>query len=82
VLWFGVLMRIFTATVKRCVVFLFIYLWMIVISSKYAGANEVIAKGREVVRQHCARCHVVPDMNPFGGIGLPPSFAAMKWLTD
>ena len=69
-------MRIFIATVQRCVVFLFIYLWMFLISAQYASANEVIAKG------HCTRCHVVPDMNPYGGIGSTPSFAAMKWLPD
>lgn len=82
VLWWGALMRILKPTVQRCVVFLFIYLWMFVISSQYASANDIIAKGREVVRQHCTRCHVVPDMNPYGGIGSTPSFAAMKWLPD
>ncbi len=75
-------MRFFIATVQCWGVFFFIYLWMMVISSQYASANEVIAKGREVVRQHCTRCHVVPDMNPYGGIGSTPSFAAMKWLPD
>ena len=45
-------------------------------------ADDAVAKGREIVRQHCTRCHVVPDMNPYGGIGSTPSFAAMKWLDD
>lgn len=47
-----------------------------------AWAEDAVAKGREIVRQHCTRCHVVPDMNPYGGIGSTPSFAAMKWLDD
>ena len=47
-----------------------------------AWADDAVAKGREIVRQHCTRCHVVPDMNPYGGIGSTPSFAAMKWLDD
>ena len=44
--------------------------------------DDAVAKGREVVRQHCTRCHVVPNMNPYGGIGSTPSFAALKWLSD
>ena len=47
-----------------------------------AWADDAVANGREIVRQHCTRCHVVPDMNPYGGIGSTPSFAAMKWLDD
>ena len=39
-------------------------------------------RGEALVRTHCTRCHVVPGMNPFGGIGSTPSFTAMKWLVD
>ena len=46
------------------------------------SADEKTEKGQELVRQHCTRCHVVPDMNPYGGIESTPSFAAMKWLKD
>ena len=75
-------MRIFTAKGNRGVVFLFIYLGMVKVPVHCASANDIIEKGREVVRQHCTRCHVVPNMNPYGGIGSTPSFAALKWLSD
>ena len=75
-------MRINRATARRSVVFLFIYLGMVKVPFQYASANDIVEKGREVVRQHCTRCHVVPDMNPYGGIGSTPSFAALKWLPD
>ncbi len=31
-------------------------------------------KGRELAIKYCARCHVVGDFNPMGGIGSTPSF--------
>ena len=67
---------------RRSVVFLFMCLGMIKVPFQDASASEIIEKGREVVRQHCTRCHVVPNMNPYGGIGSTPSFAALKWLSD
>ena len=75
-------MRINKVIARRSVVFLFIYLGMVKVPFCHASANDVIEKGREVVRQHCTRCHVVPNMNPYGGIGSTPSFAALKWLSD
>ena len=46
-----------------------------------AGTNSLaaeekgdIGKGRKVAEQHCARCHVVGDFNPGGGISSTPSF--------
>ena len=75
-------MRIFTVTARYCIVSLLMCLWMMVNSSQYASANNIVEKGREIVRQHCTRCHVVPNMNPYGGIGSTPSFAALKWLSD
>ena len=75
-------MRINKVIARRSVVFLFIYLGMVKVPFYYASANDIIEKGREVVRQHCTRCHVVPNMNPYGGIGSTPSFAALKWLSD
>lgn len=39
-----------------------------------AGATGDPQKGREVSIKYCARCHVVGDYNPMGGIGSTPSF--------
>ena len=75
-------MRINKVIARRSVVFLFVYLGMVKVPFHHASANDIIEKGREVVRQHCTRCHVVPNMNPYGGIGSTPSFAALKWLSD
>ena len=67
---------------RRSVVCLFVYLGIMIVPSQYTSANDSIEKGHEIVRQHCTRCHVVPNMNPYGGIGSTPSFAALKWLSD
>ena len=75
-------MRINKVIVRHSLVFLFMCLGMTKVPFQYASADEIIEKGREVVRQHCTRCHVVPNMNPYGGIGSTPSFAALKWLSD
>ncbi len=40
------------------------------------------ARGHEIARAHCMRCHVVDDENPFAGIGSTPSFAAMRSFPD
>ena len=47
-----------------------------------AEVSTSVERGREIVRQHCTRCHVIPGINPYGGIGSTPSFSAMKWLDD
>jgi mono/diheme cytochrome c family protein len=47
-----------------------------------AGAEGDAKKGREIAVQHCARCHVVPDYNPMGGIGSTPSFRLLAELDD
>jgi mono/diheme cytochrome c family protein len=47
-----------------------------------AKAYTAVERGLKVVREHCTRCHVVPGINPYGGIGSTPSFSAMKWLDD
>ncbi|SME89771.1 Cytochrome c [Tistlia consotensis] len=39
-----------------------------------ARAAGDVAKGREIARQHCTRCHVVGDLNRYGGIDSTPSF--------
>ena len=45
-----------------------------------AGAD--VQRGREVAATHCTRCHVVGDINPYGGIESTPSFIGMKYLAD
>ena len=59
-----------------------VFLFLIALLTQKGIADDIVLKGREIVRQHCTRCHVVPDMNPYGGIGSTPSFAAMRWLAD
>ena len=41
-----------------------------------------VDRGREVAVTHCTRCHVVGDINPYGGIESTPSFIGMKRLAD
>ena len=48
----------------------------------YAGDKALLEKGERLVRQHCTRCHVVGDLNKYGGIGSTPSFGAIKSLAD
>lgn len=45
-------------------------------ASAGAASAEDVAKGRELARQHCTRCHVVGDLNTMG-IGSTPSFQYM-----
>jgi mono/diheme cytochrome c family protein len=71
-----------TVTVRCYIMFGVMYLGVMAITPQNASADDAVAKGREIVRQHCTRCHVVPNMNPYGGIGSTPSFAALKWLSD
>ena len=40
------------------------------------------ARGKTVAEQHCARCHVVGDFNPYGGIGSTPSFQLLAKRDD
>jgi len=47
-----------------------------------AASTDLVAEGRAIVAEHCTRCHVVPDINPKGGIESTPSFTAMKNLAD
>ena len=70
----------------RLAIFIGIIISLFAVSGKISNAvaSNIVAidRGRDIVRQHCTRCHVVPDMNPYGGIGSTPSFSAMKWLKD
>ena len=47
-----------------------------------ASDRTLLEKGEVLVRQHCTRCHVVGDLNKYGGIGSTPSFGAIKSLPD
>ena len=75
-------MQVFTTKARFCGLIGAGFLCLTALLTSQAWADDAVAKGREIVRQHCTRCHVVPDMNPYGGIGSTPSFAAMKWLDD
>jgi hypothetical protein len=44
--------------------------------SQTSAADEV-AKGYELVRLHCQRCHIVDESNRFSGISSTPSFQTM-----
>ena len=39
-----------------------------------AQAEGDAATGRKVAIDNCARCHVIGDYNPYGGINSTPSF--------
>ncbi len=39
-------------------------------------------KGRSIAIKYCARCHVVGDHNPYGGIGSTPSFQLLAKRQD
>ena len=47
-----------------------------------AFAEGDVKKGRKIAITHCARCHVVGDYNPYGGIGSTPSFRSMASSPD
>ncbi len=47
-----------------------------------AFAEGDTESGRRVSEQHCARCHVVGDFNPMGGIGSTPSFQLLAKRAD
>ncbi len=51
-----------------------------------ASINRVMAgdidAGKQIAREHCTRCHVVGEMNKYGGIGSTPSFGAIKTMAD
>ena len=47
-----------------------------------AGAGGDVEAGRKIAETHCARCHVVGDFNPMGGIGSTPSFQLLAKRDD
>jgi mono/diheme cytochrome c family protein len=56
--------------------------WMMMIITAALPAGADVEHGREVAATHCTRCHVVGDINPYGGIESTPSFIGMKYLAD
>jgi mono/diheme cytochrome c family protein len=46
----------------------------------WAGGDA--AAGRKISKTHCARCHVIGDFNPMGGIGSTPSFQLLAKRGD
>lgn len=58
-------------------------LWIVVLSAlSSANAQGNSEKGRNIAIKHCARCHVVGDHNPYGGIGSTPSFQLLAKRDD
>ena len=55
---------------------------LMVMMGAAAPASADVDRGREVAATHCTRCHVVGDINPYGGIESTPSFIGMKHLDD
>ena len=47
-----------------------------------AWAGGDAGTGRNISETHCARCHVVGDFNPMGGIGSTPSFQLLAKRDD
>lgn len=47
-----------------------------------ASAQSPEEKGRALAMEHCSRCHVVDDANPFGGIASTPSFKLLVTALD
>ena len=47
-----------------------------------AWAGGDAEAGRKISEIHCARCHVVGDFNPMGGIGSTPSFQLLAKRDD
>ncbi len=47
-----------------------------------ARAEGNAEKGRALAVGHCTRCHVVGDVNPYGGIGSTPSFQLLAKRDD
>ncbi len=53
-----------------------------VVAAAAARAEGDRAAGRKIAVEHCARCHVVGDFNPFGGISSTPSFQLLAKRDD
>ena len=54
----------------------------VIVSTAPARADGDLEAGRKMAVEHCARCHVIGDFNPFGGIGSTPSFQLLANRND
>ena len=50
------------------------------VASAWAGSD--VEAGRKISETHCARCHVIGNFNPMGGIGSTPSFQLLAKRDD
>lgn len=48
--------------------------YLLVLPVAAAAQEGDSEEGRKLATKHCARCHVVGDFNPYGGVGNTPSF--------
>ena len=65
--------------------FLMQYLILVLILSFFGAsvyAEGDLFKGRAIANKHCSRCHVIGDINKFGGIGSTPSFQLIAGMDD
>lgn len=58
---------------------LFLALAALTAQAVQAGEHS---KGEALAVKFCARCHVIDNKNPFGGIGSSPSFPLMAKYAD
>ncbi len=54
----------------------------VIVSTAPARADGDLEAGRKMAVKHCARCHVIGDFNPFGGISSTPSFQLLANRND
>jgi len=56
--------------------------FLVLLAAAQPAAAADAGKGRALAERHCARCHVVGEFNPHGGIGSTPSLQWIKKLPD
>lgn len=45
--------------------------------SQAAAEDAATARGLEIAKAHCSRCHIIDEANRFGGISSTPSFKTL-----
>ena len=68
--------------VNRAAWTLFVAAGLCLVSAAPGRAEGEAARGRQIAIDHCSRCHVVPDYNPYGGISSTPSFRLLARRDD
>ena len=56
-------------------------LFILILAPQAVQAGDPV-KGEALAIKFCARCHVISNDNPFGGIGSTPSFPLMAKNAD